>query len=96
MRAIQETLKTWPRRKNGEPIFRTGQDAMLYAQLAVKEPDVVEKIKYYSEAAHRILIIECAKLHPNLERFIEYSTKAQFFRECFMEILRIQDEESQP
>jgi len=93
MRAIKETLDTWPMRKNGEPIFRTGQDALLYAQLVVKQPDLVHDMKHHREAAHRILKTERAKLHPNLERFIEYSTKAQFFRDCWEEIETIKDEE---
>jgi len=94
MRAIKETLKTWPTRKNGEPIFRTSNDAIFYAQQAVNEPSVVEKMKYYREQAHRVLRTERAKLHPNLDRMMEYATKAQFFRECWEEIERIQHEEA--
>lgn len=94
MAVIKANLKTWPKRKNGEPIFRTTNDAIFYAQLALRDQSSVDIMKAYREKAHRDLRNERQKASSNLDRLMEFAVKAQFFRECYMEILRIQDEEN--
>lgn len=90
---IKTDLKTWPRRNNGEPIFRTDNDAIFYAQLAYKRIETVDEMKAYREKAHRDLQHVRKTKNPNLDRLMKYAFKAQTFRTCFMEILRIRDEE---
>ena len=95
MTVIKANLNTWPRRKNGEPIFRTTNDAIFYAQLALSDQSSVDLMKAYRKKAHRDLRNERQKASSNPDRLMEFAVKAQFFRECWMEILRIQDEEKQ-
>ncbi|MBA7494740.1 hypothetical protein ES702_05317 [subsurface metagenome] len=94
MRVIKEILKDWPKRLNSEPILTTSNDAVFYAQVAYRNPDAVNTLKEWREKAHKDLLNERSKIHPNLDRLMQYALKAQFFRESFMEILRIQDEEA--
>ena len=89
---IKTDLKTWPRRRNGEPIFRTSNDAIFYAQLASKRTKTIDEMKKYRETAHRDLQHARKGKSPNLDRLMEYATKAQFFRECYEEIERINGE----
>ena len=92
MIAIKTDLKTWPRRRNGEPVFRTTNDAIFYAQLASKRIKTIEEMKSYRESARRTLQHVRKTKSPNLDRLMEYATKAQLFRECYEEIERINQE----
>ena len=90
---IKHTLATWPRRPNGEVIFTTTNEAIFYAQLTNGEPEFVAEIKAGRDKAHTDLHYLRQRSDPDLDILMEYAVKAQFFRECFMEILRIHDEE---
>ena len=92
---IKTDLKTWPRRRNGEPIFRTTNDAIFYAQLASKRTKTIDEMKKYRETARRGLQHVRKGKSPNLDRLMEYAMKAQFFRECYEEIERINQEEKE-
>ncbi|MBA7495176.1 hypothetical protein ES702_05755 [subsurface metagenome] len=92
---IKTDLKTWPRRRNGEPIFRTATDAIFYAQLASKTIHAVDEMKKYRKKAHQDLQHVRKGKNPNSDRLMEYAVKAQFFRECWEEIERINGEDKQ-
>ena len=95
MRDFHTDLKLWPRRKNGEPIFRTTFEAIFYAQLAAKGGGHVKEMKAWREKAHRDLQHVRKDKSPNLDRLMEYAVKAQLFRECYEEIERINGEDKQ-
>lgn len=92
---IKTDLKTWPRRKNGEPIFRTTNDAIFYAQLASKDHHVVEQMKEWRNQAHELLMNARKHPNPNFDLLMECAVRAQFFRECWEEIERINGEGKQ-
>ena len=89
---IKADLNTWPRRKNGEPIFRTTNDAIFYAQLASKEFNVVQSMRSYRNQAHELLMNARNHPDPNLDLLMECAMRAQLFRECWEEIERINEE----
>ena len=89
---IKTDLKTWPRRKNGEPIFRTANDAIFYAQLASKRTKTIDEMKAWRAKAHRDLQHARENPIPILDKLMNYAVKAQFFRECYEEIERINGE----
>lgn len=93
MMPIKTNLKTWPRRKNGEPVFRTTNDAIFYAQLASKTYSAIDEMKAYRNKARRDLSHVRKGKDPNLDRIMEYAIKSQFFRECYEEMERINKEE---
>lgn len=89
---IKTDLKTWPRRRNGEPIFRTTNEAIFYAQLASKRTRTIVEMKQYRQRARQNLHHVRKGKSPNLDRLMEYAMKAQLFRECYEEIERINEE----
>lgn len=91
----KQTLGMWPQRPNGEPIFTTTNEAVFYAQLAHKNLNVVDHMQAWRDKAYRDLRNIRRRPTPDLDLLFEYAVKAQFFKECFMEILRIRDEEAQ-
>lgn len=95
MTPIKTDLKTWPRRKNAEPIFRTTNDAIFYAQLASKTIDTISEMKSWRNKAHLDLHHARENPIPILDKLMNYAVKAQFFRECYEEIERINEEEKQ-
>lgn len=92
---IKHNLKTWPRRRGGEPIFRTTHDAIFYAQLAFKDFNAVDEMKAYREQARRLLQRARKSPDPNLDLLFECAVRAQMFRECYEEIERINEEGTQ-
>jgi len=95
MRDFHTDLKLWPRRKNGEPIFRTTFEAIFYAQLAAKGDGHVKEMKAWREKAHRDLQHVRKGKSPKLDRLMEYAVKAQLVRQCYEEIERIIEEEKE-
>lgn len=95
MTPIKHHIDAWPRRRNGEPIFRTTNDAVFYAQLASKTINTVDEIKAWRNKAHKDLRNRREAKDYNLTSLMEYATKAQFFRECYEEIERIKKENGQ-
>jgi len=92
MTPIEADLKTWPRRRNGEPIFRTTNDAIFYAQLASKRYNAIEEMKAYRDKARREMKFVRKDRDPDLDMLMECAVKAQFFRECYEEMERINGE----
>jgi hypothetical protein len=94
MRPIMQNFSNWPRARGGEPIFRTTNDALLFAQYASRVPTAIEELKALRAKAHRDLRNERSKTSPSVDRMFGLAVKAQFFREGYMEIQRILDEEA--
>lgn len=95
MALIATDLSTWPRRRNGEPIFRTSNDAIFYARLAHKRLNAVAQMKAYRTRALRPLKLR-TKLPPqSTQRLMNLAVRAQFFRECYEEMERIDKEGKQ-
>jgi len=92
---MRRDLKTWPKSSNGEPIFRHTNDAIFYAQLASNEFNVVDSMRAYRDKARRDLQHARQRRNPNLDLLMDLAVKAQFFRECYEEIERINREEKE-
>ena len=92
MKRIKAHIITWPKNKDGEPMFTCSEDAIFYAQMAVNDTGVIENLKFYREKLHRKIKVERARVNPNLDRMMLYATKGQYFRECWEEIERIRAE----
>lgn len=92
MRITITRPESWPRRRNGQPIFKTTQEALFYANLISKNKKNIDEIDLYFKAARRQIKTERDKVKPNLDRLMELATKAQFYRECLEEVKRIRNE----
>jgi len=89
---LTEKARQWPRRKNGEPIFKTTNDALFYANLISNHKRMVDEIDLYRRAARFDLKYARAKTDPDYDRLMEMAVKCQLFRECLDEVKRIREE----
>jgi len=92
MRDNISDLANWPKTRGGEPIFKSTNEALLYAQLVFQEPDKQQDLCHYRVNTYKQLKAERERKKPNIDRIFGLAVRAQFFREAFMECLRIQDE----
>jgi len=92
MRITITKPESWPRRKNGEPIFKTTNEAIFYANLISTDKRRRDEIEAYSKATRRQSKTERDKIQVNLNRMMQLATKGQFFRECLDELKRINGE----
>ncbi|MBA7478651.1 hypothetical protein ES707_14079 [subsurface metagenome] len=93
MVTLTQKAELWPRGENGEPVFRTDNDAIFYANLIYNKLALVEEIDLYRRMARREVTILRQKPDPDLDMLYEIAVKAQFFRECLDEVKRIREEQ---
>lgn len=89
-------LANWPLNLIGWPILTSTNEAFLYAQLIYNDPDKQAHLVRYRQETYAELRRERDKKDPDLQHMMDLAVTAQFFREAFMECLRIQDENSNP
>jgi hypothetical protein len=82
---------SWPRRKRGDLIFESTNEAIYYAHAA---PD--KMVKYNKLKTWRRMALQdaeaCRNKKPlNYDRLFDLVVRAQLFRECFEEIERINE-----
>jgi len=87
---LTEKAKRWPRRKNGQPIFKTTDQAIFYAHLIANNKRLADEIDHYRHLARQQLKAEREKTDPNYNLLMEIALKGQLFRECLDEVKRIQ------
>lgn len=94
MRTTITKADSWPRRRNSEPIFKTTNEAIFYANLISTDKRRIDEIEAYLNAARRQIKTERDKTQHNLNRMMQLAMKGQFYRECLEEIKRIRNEEA--
>jgi len=92
MTNLTDKAKQWPRRDNGEPIFKTTNDAIFYANLIAKNKRLTDDIDLYRRLARDVLKAERQEANPNSDILMDIAVKGQFFRECLDEVKRIREE----
>ena len=96
MRETMTDLANWPKSRDGNPIIRTSNEALLYAQLVYNDPVKQPDLATFREQAYEKLRVERERKKPNPQRMMDLAVKAQLFRECHVHTLRILDEGLQP
>jgi len=87
------TLSDWPRRKNGELIFQTTNEAIYYANLTDNRLGAYDQLKKWRRnAQYEVTRLKAIKSN-NYDRMFECAVRAQFYRECMEEIKRLNEEE---
>lgn len=92
MRYLISDLADWPRRRNQEPIFRSTNEAYLYAQLIYDNPGKQTALTSYRENTYKKLAVERSKKKPNFSIMIDLAARAHFYKECLDEVDRIKKE----
>lgn len=85
-------LNSWPLDLVGWPIFKSTNEAFLYAQLIYNDTGKQERLPYFREVLYAELKREREKKEPNFDHMMELAVRAQFYRECLSECQRIKDE----
>ena len=88
-----EKATLWPRTKSGDIVFKTTHEAVFYANLIYDDKPLVDEIEKFLRAARNKLIIMRRNNNPNLDLFMVIAVKAQLFRECLEEVMRIMVEQ---
>lgn len=88
MKAISD-IKMWPTTINGELELNSTHESFYLAHLIGDDPDVIRRISRARDNAYLSLRVEKAKLRPNYDKMFQLAVKAQLFRECLEEVVRI-------
>lgn len=92
MVSLTQKARQWPRGDNGQPIFKTTHEAILYANLIHNNNPMVDEIDLYRRITRRELRILRGKPDPDYDILFEIAVKGQLFRECLDEVHRIRKE----
>lgn len=88
-----DRAKKWPRRRSGEILFNTTNEAIIFAHLIFDNKPMVEEIEKSLYAARDEIATLHGRLDPDLDILMQTAVKAQMFRECLEEVMRIMVEE---
>lgn len=91
---IITSFDNWPRRRNGQLIIQSTEEAIYLAHLIDSNPIVIDRLKSWRKQA--LLEIKRIKQtpRPNFQQMMDLAVRAQFFRECLEEVARIRTETS--
>lgn len=92
MRETTKDLANWPKRRNGQPILKTSNEALLYAQLVYNDISKQQNLTTFRDEAYAKLRVERERMKPNPQRMMDLAVQAQLFRESFIHTLRILNE----
>lgn len=84
-----ERAQKWPRRKSGEILFNTTNEAFIYAHLIFDNKALVDEMQQSLYTARDELAILAGRENHDLDIHMQVAVKAQMFRECLEEVMRI-------
>jgi len=87
------TLDDWPRRKNGELIFQTTNEAIYFANITDDRVSAVNLLKKWRRNAYQNIEFYRDKKPINFNMIFDLAVRAQLYRECMEEIERLNTEE---
>jgi len=92
MKPTIKTLDNWPKLRNGQPVFHSTEEALLFAQLIFDKPDEQAKLQFYRDDCYIKLKHQRESKQPALNYMVTIAVRAQLFRECLEECQRINNE----
>jgi len=85
------TLSDWPRRKNGELIFTTTNEAIYFANLTDDRLASYDLLKKWRRNAYQDIAMLRSRPSINYNRIFNLAVRAQLYREVMEEIQRLND-----
>lgn len=85
------TLANWPRRKRGDLIFESTNEAIYYAHLSDDTLSAYELMKKWRKNALQDAELARNQMPINYDRLFDLVVRAQLYRECYEEIERINE-----
>ena len=92
MREIIRDEVTWLRRKNGELIFKTSNEAIYFANITEDRLATYNLLAKWRKNAQQHIRAVRVLVPVNLNRIFELAARANLFRECMEEIQRLNGE----
>lgn len=89
MRKMIMSLNNWPRRKNGEYIFQSTNEAIYYANLVDDRLAAYDLLKKWRKKNQQDIDHLKSKRSFNVNRLFDLAVRGQLYRECMEEIQRI-------
>ena len=86
------TLNDWPRRKNGELIFTTTNEAIYFANITDDRVDSYNLLKKWRINAYQDIARLRSMKVINYNRIFDLAVMAQLYRECFEELEHLNKE----
>ena len=83
------TPNDWPRRVNGELIFRSTNEAIYYANVVDDRVGVYHLLEKWRKNTLQDIDALKKREQRNWDRLFDLATRAQFYRECMEEIQRL-------
>jgi len=91
MRTYPYTFESWPRTIKGDPIFTSTEQAIYFAHLVSDKIEIVNLLTELRKKAYFGIEVQRSKAQPSYNIIMNLAVKAQFYRECLEEIVRIND-----
>jgi len=91
MKTYPYTFESWPRDAGGNPIFTCTEQAIYFAHLCSHNEGQISQLTILRKDAYTRIAEQRAKRQPNYQRMMDLAFKAQLYRECLEEIVRIND-----
>ena len=88
-------LDAWPRRKNGEPIFKHTGEPLYYAQLIAGREGEINRLKRWWTKSREDLKRARHESRLNYAKIMNLVVKANNYRTALQEVRRIKVEDSQ-
>ena len=86
------TLNDWPRRKNGELIFTTTNEAIYFANITDDRVDSYNLLKKWRINAYQDIARLRSMKVINYNRIFDLAVRAQLYRECYEELEHLNKE----
>ena len=87
------TLESWPRRKRGDLIFRSTEEAFYYAYIVEDRLAAYDLLSKWRTNTYQEIKAAREKKSLNYDKLFDLALRAQFFREAMEEISRLNQEE---
>jgi hypothetical protein len=82
-------LENWPRRKRGDLIFTSTEEAFYYAYIVEDRVSAYDLLKKWRKNAYLDLAKAKLQTPVNYNRVFDLAVRAQFYREAMEEIERL-------
>ena len=87
------TLENWPRRKQGDLIFTSTEEAFYYAYIVEDKHVAYNLLMKWRFNTYREIDALKKKKPLNFDRLFDLAVRAQFYREAMEEISRLNQED---
>jgi hypothetical protein len=87
------TLDSWPRRKRGDLIFTSTEEAFYYAYIVEDRVSAYDLLRKWRTNTYQDIKAAREKRVINFDRLFDLAVRAQFYREAMEEISRLNSED---